>query len=115
MSAPSQLGSLIAVCPGASEKHEAGYHFVFLPGLKVEIGSNVKVMDSLLALTTHSGYTTRLFLSEQITERPTIAGNAANWSQHQILGRNWWTWSWQGVRADLPWIQILLAHLRALK
>jgi hypothetical protein len=97
------------------EKTEAGGRFVFLPQLKVEVGTQIKVMDALLSISTHSGYSTRLFLAEQISERPTVDGRAANWTQHQILGRNWWTWSWQGVPPDPPWIRILLAHLRALK
>lgn len=115
MSGPGELSSLLQLCPGAAEKHEAGFRFVLLPQLKVEVGETVKTLDALLAVTLHSGYSTRLFLTEQISERSTIGGNSANWSNHQILGRNWWTWSWNGVSADLPWIQILLAHLRALK
>jgi hypothetical protein len=115
MSGSEQLTSLHAVCKGATEKYEAGYQFVFLPQIKIAVGDQVKVMDALLAPTTHSGYTTRVFLSEQITERPTIGTQAANWSQHHIFGKNWWTWSWQGVTADLPWVQILIAHLSALR
>lgn len=115
MNSGGQLESLQAVCPGAAEKHEVGYHFVYLPQLKVPVGDELRVMDALLALTNPSGYVTRLYLAEQITERPTIDGQPANWTLHQILGRNWWTWSWQGVEASLPWIQILLAHMKALK
>ena len=115
MTGAAQLESLLAICPGATEKHEASYRFVFLPKLKIQVGEQIKVMDALLATTSHSGYATRLFLSDQVTERPTIDGQAANWSQHQVLGKNWWTWSWRDVSADLPWIQILLSHLRALQ
>ncbi|MEQ1597230.1 MAG: hypothetical protein ABL985_19280 [Casimicrobium sp.] len=115
MTVAAQLDSLKAVCPDASEVHEAGSCYVHLPQLSVPVGDQVKVMDALLAVTLHSGYSTRLFLSEQILERPTIGTQAANWTQHQILGKNWWTWSWQGVPANLVWIQILLAHLKALK
>lgn len=110
-----QLSTLLAICPDAQVLEEAGLRFVSLPKLKVEVGNEVKVLDALLSVTQHSGYTTRLFLSEQIAGRSTICGNAANWSTHQILGRNWWTWSWQGVPGDIPWSQILVAHLRALK
>lgn len=115
MNPPDHMAALLAICPGATEKHEAGYRFVFLPALKVPVGERVLVMDALLAVTSHSGYSTRLFLAEQITERPTINGQAANWSCHQILGRNWWSWSWRDVEPTLPWIQILHAHLGALK
>lgn len=115
MNPPGHMAALLAICPGATEKHEAGNRFVYLPALKVPIGERVFVMDGLLAVTSHSGYSTRLFLAEQITERPTINGQAANWTSHQILGRNWWSWSWRDVESNLPWIQILHAHLRALK
>jgi len=110
-----QLSTLLTICPEACERGEAGHRFVALPRLKVEVGNNVKVIDALLSITPHSGYTTRLFLSEQITERPTVGSNPANWTIHHILGRNWWSWSWQGVPGDIPWCQILIAHLRALK
>ncbi len=109
MSTEAQLQSLQAVCAGAAIKQEANYMFVFLPSLQVQVGDQTKTMDALLSVQAHSGYTTRLFLAEQIVERP------VNWSQHQILGRNWWTWSWQNVPETLPWIQILLSHLRALQ
>lgn len=109
MSTAAQLESMQAVCAGAVVKQEANYEFVFLPSLNVQVGDQIKVMDALLAVKEHSGYMTRLFLAEQITER------SLNWTQHQIFGKNWWTWSWQNVPATLPWIQILLDHLRALK
>lgn len=110
-----QLLTLLTICPEACERNEADTRFVSLPNLKVEVGANTKVLDALLAVTSHSGYVTRLFLSEQITERPMIGSMAANWTMHQILGRNWWTWSWRDVSESLPWIQILHCHLRALK
>ncbi len=113
--APQALASLQAVCPGAQEKQEAGYRYVYLPQLKVPVGEHIKVLDALLAITGESSYPTRLFLAEQISERQTIGGQAANWSQHTVLGRGWWTWSWRDVPVTLPEVQILLSHLRALQ
>ncbi len=115
MMAPQALASLKAVCPGADEKHEAGYRYVYLPQLKVPVGTHIMVLDALLAITGDSGYPTRLFLPEPISERQTIGGQAANWTQHTVLGRNWWTWSWRDVPATLPEVQILLSHMRALQ
>jgi|SRR6185312_2710716 len=112
---PQALASLKAVCAGAEEKQEAGHRYVYLPQLKVPVGGVVKVLDALLAITGESGYPTRLFLAEQITERQTIGDKPANWSQHSVLGRSWWTWSWRDVPVTLPEVQILLSHLRALQ
>lgn len=107
--------ALAAVCTGAKVLNEAGYKYVYLPKLKFKVGGEVKCLDALLCASAHSGYPTRLFLEAQIIERPQINGMPANWTNHVILGRNWWTWSWTGVPADLPAVQILLAHLKALQ
>lgn len=115
MIAPQALASLKAVCQGAEEKHDAGHRYVYLPELKVPVDGEVKVLDALLAITGDGGYPTRLFLADRIAERQTIGGNPANWTQHTVLGRSWWTWSWRDVPVTLPEVQILLSHLRALK
>jgi hypothetical protein len=115
MTCNGQLSTLLTICPEARELNEAGYRFVSLPKLKVDVGSVTKVLDGLLAVTSHSNYSTRLFLNEQLIERPMIGSMPANWTMHHILGRSWWTWSWQGVPEHLPWIQILNCHLKALK
>ena len=109
-----QLQALQAVVPGAIFMAEAGNEFIFLPGLTIEVGDSQKRMDALLGITAHGGYPTRLFLAELIAERPTINGQPANWTSPVHLGRTWHTWSWAGVPASLPWLQILLAHLKAL-
>ena len=115
MTEVASLQALEAICPGASHHTDAGYRYVFLPKLKVTVASAVRELDALLCLCAHSGYPTRLFLETQISERQTIGAHAANWSQHAILGRTWWSWSWTGVSAELPAVQILLAHLMALR
>jgi hypothetical protein len=88
---------------------EGGTRYIYLPELKVTVGAADRVLDALLCPGPHNGYTSRLFLSTPISER------GANWSQWQIFGRTWHTWSWQNVPAELPWIQIVLEHLRALR
>ena len=115
MSQDAHLDSLKALSPGATLYTEAGFRYVFLPKLKVRVGENTRELDALLCLCAHTGYPTRLFLEQQIAERQTIGTSPANWTNHVILGRSWWSWSWTGVSADLPAPQILLAHLKALK
>ena len=35
------------------------------------------------------------------------------WQAHTLCGETWWACSWQGVKASLPWVQILANHLLA--
>lgn len=100
---------LLTLCDAAEIQSEAGIQFIYLRQLRFRVNGVVRVVDALLCPTSHSGYTTRLFLSQPVQEK------AANWSVHQVLGRPWHTWSWQGVPANLPLPQMLLCHLDALK
>lgn len=110
-----QLAPLLAIYPGAKLFQEGAKAFVFIPNLPVVVQEATRYLDALLCPTEHTGYTTRLFLSKPIVERPTIGANAANWTVHNILGREWHSWSWQGVSPDLSLPQMLLAHVSALR
>ncbi len=89
--------------------NEGGIGYIFLPQIKILVAGTYRVLDALLCPGLHNGYTTRLFLSAPVPER------GANWTQWQLLGRTWHTWSWQNVPANLPLMQIVLEHLRALR
>lgn len=115
MISEDQLKSLIDIYPKANLVTENSTQFVYLPELKIAVGDSIKTLNALLCPSPHSGYSTRLFLSEQITEWPTIGSQPANWSAHTILSKTWHTWSWQGVSESLPLVQMLLAHLGALR
>jgi hypothetical protein len=104
-----QLAEVAALVPGARVMSDAGIDYIFLPGLKVTIGKDERVLDALLCPVQHSGYTTRLFLAESIPQR------GQNWTTHNILSRLWHTWSWNNVPATLSPMQILSAHLKALR
>ena len=106
MSPPDALAELHAVCAGASYKTESGQTFVDLPGLKIPVGIEIVVRDALLTLQGHSGYASRLFLSQ-----PIAAPRAANWTVHTVLGRAWHTPSWRDVPPGRP-IEMLLQHLK---
>ena len=101
------MSELHAVCAGAQEMTEAAFSYIYLPKLKLP--GTLGVVDALLCLQQHSGYSTRLFLSSQ------VHGKGSNWSSHQILGKTWYTWSWKDVSADVRPVQILLGHLKALR
>jgi hypothetical protein len=107
MSEQDALGDLRQVCPSASLMQEGGQNFVDLPGLKIPVGKEVVVRDALLTLQGHSGYTSRLFLSQPI---PTP--RAGNWTVHTVLGRAWHTPSWNNVPPGRP-VEMLLQHLKA--
>jgi hypothetical protein len=109
MITPEQLASLSPVCAQAQVMAEAGTDFVVLSKLRVRVNGQVHELDAVLCPAAHSGYATRLFLSQAFPQK----GN--NWTVHQLLGRKWHTWSWQGVPADLPLVQILMCHLDALR
>ena len=109
MTTEEQLAGLRQLCKEPELRVEGGISYVVLAQIKVTVAGSVRVVDALLCAGAHNGYTTRLFLSQPFPER------AANWSQWVIFGRNWHTWSWQNVPADIPWIQMVLEHLRALR
>ena len=109
MTDDSQLAGLRTICAQPERLTEGGTTYVLLPAIKVMTAGMSRILDALLCPGPHNGYTSRLFLSVPVPER------GANWSQWQILGRTWHTWSWQNVPASLPWIQMVLEHLRALR
>jgi hypothetical protein len=98
---PEHLAEVQMFCQCAQVMAEGGREFVYLPGLNLPIGH---VLDGLLCLGEHGGYTTRLFLSQQVAR-------GQNWNPSTILGRTWWSPSFQSVAATLRPIQILDAHL----
>jgi hypothetical protein len=104
---PEDLAELRQVCPCASLKTESGQSFVDLPGLKIPVGTGIVVRDALLTLQAHSGYTSRLFLSQ-----PIAAPRTQNWTTHTVLGRAWHTPSWNNVASGRP-VEMLLQHLKA--
>ena len=105
----AQLETLRPFSATAAAMSEAGIEYVYLPGLKVTVAGVVRELDALLCPMQHGGYTTRLFLSAPFPER------GQNWTASTILGRSWHTCSWNNVPASLPPLQILRAHLEALR
>lgn len=104
-----QFTEIAFLVPGARVMCDGGIDYIFLPGLKVTVGQEERVIDALLCPVQHGGYSTRLFLAEPIPQR------GQNWTMHNILSRSWHTWSWNNVPANLSPMQILSAHLRALR
>ena len=101
--APDHIAEVQTLCSGAKAMAEGEFEYLFLPSLTLPCGD---IVDALLCPVQHSGYTTRLFLSKQ------VAGRGQNWNSFTILGRTWWTPSFNNVLATLRPIQILDAHLQ---
>lgn len=108
-----ELASMRAICPSASVVVDGNVRAVFLPEFPFQANSVSRRMDLILYPGPHTGYASRLFFSECIdcTRRD---GTKPNWQTAVVAGRTWSTPSWKDVPADLPWTEMLGAHLRAL-
>lgn len=107
MDAAAELETLRAMCEGAEKWTEGGQPVAYLPRFRFKVQGEERVADLLLMPFAHSGYETRLFFREpQTTDQA--------WSTIVVCGQPWHAVSWRGVMPDLPWRQILAAHLRAL-
>lgn len=106
-----EIARLRELSPEAEIWTEGGLQIAFLPGVQF-IAKGVKVVrDLLLWPWEREGYQSRLFLSDRVE-----SSEDRNWNAvFNIQGRAWHAISWQGVSNTLPWIEILGAHLRALR
>ena len=110
-----RLRPLLAVVPNAKAFVDGPEIFVLLPALRLQVGDKSYELDALLAPNGANGYQSRLYLSEKIAERTEIAGKPANWTERVIAGRTWHVWSWRDVASSLPLLDMLGAHMVALR
>jgi hypothetical protein len=108
MATAEELAEIKAICQAAAYVSEGEHGFVDLPALKIEVGSETVTRHALLSLKGHSGYTSRLYLSEP------IPGRGRNWTKHSVLGRQWHTPSWNNVMPGRP-IEMLQQHLKVYR
>ena len=94
--------------PDAELWQEGQQPVPYIAELSIRTRTGNVVRDALLWPAPRDGYESRLFLSEAIS-----APDAKNWNAFSIAGRQWFACSWRGVSANLPWLEMLLAHLRA--
>ena len=104
----ADLATVKDICPGANSMSEGGTEFVSLPGLKISTGNTTVTRNALLSLGPHSGYTSRLYLSEP------IPGKGQNWTTHTVFGRTWHTPSWNNVMLGRA-AEMLQQHLRVYR
>jgi hypothetical protein len=105
----AQLANMRSLCKDAELWEEGGKPLAFLPSLKVHSDGEIHTVDGLLCPRERDSYETRLFLSKPFT------GKVGAWNAFNIKGRTWYSCSWQGVPATLPWLEILGSHLSPLQ
>jgi hypothetical protein len=108
----AELCRLQSVCPRAEIWTEGGQPVAYLPDLKIsKAGHGSRIVDALLWPHPRDSYTSRLLVSEQI---PWAHGGGV-WTNCMAQGRSWHAYSWRGVPAELPWIEILANHMGAFQ
>ena len=106
-----ELMPIAALCAGTVRyMEEGGLRYVHMEGLRFYVRGAEKQMDALLCLKYRNpSYPTKLYL-------PANLGLGLNWNETAyILGRPWFSWSWQGVSPNQPPLEILASHLAAFK
>lgn len=106
-----QIEELKQICPDVKQVSESGITYFYLPDLPLPEGCTPEKLDALLCPTGEHGYTSRLFLPQQIS-----APQARNWSTNvRILERMWWAISWNIPQPNQRLAQILLGQLGAFR
>lgn len=89
---------------------EGGITYVLLPGAALPTGCVPGTMDLLLCPTPRDGYESRLYFAGSIQCKA-----ALNWNGNtRVLERNWIAYSWK-IEASLRLLQMVQAHLQALR
>jgi hypothetical protein len=111
MNTEEQYEELLTVHPLAKAAQEAGISYILLPGLLLGENCTPRNVDCLFCPGGRDGYPSRVFFSVQVNSPKQL-----NWHQtSRILERNWITFSWRVNQGGLRLMQILNAHLEALK
>lgn len=109
MNPDEEVDRIRAIYPDAVPLGEGGITLVHLPGLVIATRDGPVTRDALLCPYEHSGYKTRLFLDA------IVPGPLANWTEHTLITRKWFTWSWNNIMPDQAWTSILANHLAAFR
>ena len=93
MVAPENLDELRAALRGGHGKggRRSRSSSSFPVSYSPRAAPRAKCRPSFASVSTEATPHKRLFLQQA------ISGKGANWSSHVVLGRPWWTWSWNQV------------------
>lgn len=107
-----QVEELKRLFPGTTQYQEAGLSYFLIPQLALPKGCQPEKVDALLCSQSRDGYPSRLFFAEKIE-----SSNSRNWNcaNARIIERNWHAFSWKVNNPGLRLVQLVLAHLGALK
>ena len=109
MCAQDQIAALRSVFPGVQRYEEGSRVYYLLLGMPMPKGCTPETVDVLFCPTERDGYPSRLYFAIKVQSRSSL-----NWnSEVRIIERNWFAYSWK-VQQQLPLLQLLLYHLRAL-
>ena len=107
----SQITELKHYYPDIVSVNEGGTAFILIRNLKLPKGCTPEIVNALLCPSPRDGYTSRLFLSQQIAH----AGQGKNWNAAGVViaGQKWWAVSWKTGQANLRFLGMVIAHLLA--
>lgn len=109
MNPEDEIARIQGIYPDARALSEGAITFVHLPKITIATKAGDIEREALLCPYGHSGYTTRLFLDA------TVPTGLANWTEHTLFTRKWFTWSWNNIVANQAWTAILANHLAAFR
>ncbi len=95
--------------PGVREVIEPTRRLIILPKVKLPFGASPAEAFAIYHASVHSGYSTRLFFETPIRN---THGVTPQTTVEVLCGRTMHAASYNGVPADLPFHQGILAHLR---
>jgi hypothetical protein len=95
--------------PGVREVFEGDARLIVVPKLTLPLGAVPREAFAIYHASPHSGYSTRLFLEVPIRG---ASGQTPATTTAVLCGRTLYAASFNGVPADLPPHQGILAHLR---
>ena len=110
--AADDIAELIQLFTRVQQAEEGGFTYFLLLDVALPEGCTPATLDALLCPMARDGYSSRLFLSQQIAHR----GPGTNWNavNVRLLERNWFAVSWR-VRAALRLAQLVRGHLDAFR
>lgn len=109
--APDQIEELKTLCSDVRTHWEAGFTYLFLPGLILPDGCTPQKVDALLCPMPKDGYPSRLYFSQSIATPFHRNWNANN---IRILENNWYAFSWQYQDQPMRLAQMVGIHLSGL-
>jgi len=98
--------ALKSIYPSVEEVPDGNHLYLYFPELKVYSDGEFVSVRALLDCSANS---TKLFLSQPFPNK------GKNWSTSVISGREWHTFSYDGVSNSLSLISILANHLDVLR